>query len=212
MCERKHGREPEAALIPRAQEGDVEAFDELYERHRRKVFAYAVGLLDDRGLAEDVVQDCFIALARGIGRIDARRGVSAWLWRVARNRAIDLLRRRRFEVRPGERDVREESPRLHTDVGQKTPAETMIAKEQRLIAKRMLDLLPPAERDLVLLRFYGGLKFREIARVVRRPLGTVLWQVRRSLEKIREHIQVAGDEAGGATQADGNTGRAGREV
>lgn len=183
MGERKYGSESEPSLVRRIQDGDPEAFDELYERQRRKLFAYVLGLLRDEARSEDIVQDCFVELVRRISTIDARRGASGWLWRVARNKAFDAIRRRKLEERHAE------NLRPETEKTGETPAGQMMASERQRYVRGILDLLPPSERDLLLLRFYGGLSFKQMARVVRRPLGTVLWQVRRSLEKLAKRVR-----------------------
>jgi RNA polymerase sigma-70 factor (ECF subfamily) len=167
------------------------AFDDLFYRHRRGLLAYVFGLLGDKGMAEDVVQDCFVRFVRHIGKIRPERGASSWLYRVARNRAIDVMRRRRREITaapaPDGRDA---------DVpgDASLPSDGLMEAELKGEVRAALNRLPAGERDLLVLRFYGGLTFKEIARLKRRPLGTVLWQVRRSVSKLGKYL--AGDFGG----------------
>ena len=172
--------ESDEVLIRRLRVGEAAAFDALFDRYRRGVLAYVTGMLGDRALAEDVTQETFLTLLKRIDRLNPRRGASAWLYRVARNRAIDLLRHRRFEVSDPD------SGALRVDT--RTPVDEVVVHERSEVIERALGSLPVRERDLLLLRFYGGLTFREVAAAVRRPLGTVLWQVRRSLKKLEKEL------------------------
>lgn len=186
MCEdRQPVQETDASLVRRLQAGEMAAFDALFQKFRRKLLAYVLGLLHDRGQAEDVVQESFVELVTKIRKIDPDRGVSPWLYRVARNRAIDVLRHKKFEVLPGD-DYLAETVGAGDSHEAPTPDSLIMARERKAEVGRMLETLPDKERDLLMLRFYGDLTFAEIAQVVRRPLGTVLWQVNTSLKKLRK--------------------------
>jgi len=174
--------ESECSLIERLQQGELAAFDGLFVRYRRPLLAYVTMVLKDANLAEDVVQECFVALVRGIDRIDARRGASAWLYRVARNRSIDVLRRRQREV---PRDTADPGATLTVQDRGSAPDRALLEKERSAELHAALAGLPDKERDLLALHYFGGLTFREAAQVLGRPLGTVLWQARRSVHKLR---------------------------
>ena len=187
MCEDNHDQEPESSLARRLQAGDSEAFNALFERHRKGLLAYVAGLVRNVPLAEDVVQDAFLQLARKASGIDPRKGARAWLYRVARNRAFDRLRHARFEILPGDdyfqkRDQDADAP------SSASPADNLVRRERADLVRSALDALPARERELLLLRFHGGLSFKEIAATVRRPISTVLWQVRRTLKKMRKTL------------------------
>jgi len=182
----EHGsNELESGLIRRVQDGDIGAFDALFEKYRRGILAYVFGMCGDRELAEDIVQECFVELVRRIRKIDPGRGAGGWLYRVARNRTVDCLRHRKFEILPGDEALAEQRETAgHAPV--RTAAEEVIARESARGVRRALMELSRKERDVLALRFYGGLKFNEIAQVLGRPLGTVLWQARRSLGKLKD--------------------------
>lgn len=169
----------DTALLRRLREGDTAAFDVLFERHRRGLLAYVSAWTGDRALAEDIVQESFLRLVTRVDRIDPRRGVAPWLYRVARNRAIDVLRHRKFEA-PDGRAVLESA----AATGEPSDQAAMRAEDAERV-RRALAKLTEREREVLTLRFYGGLTFADIARVVRRPLGTVLWMARRSLGRMR---------------------------
>ncbi len=172
----------EVGLIRKLQSGDMAAFEVLFERHRRGLLAYAWGMLRDRQMAEDIVQECFLQLARNADRIEPRRGVSGWLYRVARNRAIDLLRRQQFEIAS---EMVGEQDQARDEVLSRSPAREMEQAEELAELERVLNALETEDRDILMLRFYGGLRHREIAQTLGRPLGTILWRVHRALRQLR---------------------------
>ena len=178
-------------LLRALQGGDAGAFDVLFARHRRGIFAYVAAITRDAGLAEDVTQDCFLELVRRAGELDARRGVSGWLYRVARNRAIDVQRHRGYEVLAGDaaldaaRDAAGGVAALRLRSGQATAAEDAEAHERAVAVAAGLARLPEAEREVLVLRYFSGLAFWEIAAAVGRPLGTVLWQAQRGLRRLK---------------------------
>ena len=176
----------ESELVKQLQAGELKAFDELFERYRSGILAYVVGITHDRGIAEEVTQDCFLALIRHRDRLNPRRSVSGWLYRVARNRAIDVIRHRKFEVLPGDEylDVPKEEG---DDVPMAESA--LVQKEDRQALLDAMHILSDREKELLVLRFHGDLTFKEIAEVVKRPLGTVLWSTRRALAKLRETLK-----------------------
>jgi RNA polymerase sigma-70 factor (ECF subfamily) len=188
MCEVPEAGESE--LVRGLQAGDLAAFDELFRRHRRGLLAYAVGLLGDRALAEDVVQDSFVRLARSADRIDPARGARPWLYRVAHNRAVDLLRRRRREPPASDADLA--TLAAEAVAADPSPADGLIGAETRRRVRAALDRLPEKEREVLLMRFYGELTFQEAARVARRPLGTMLWRASRALQRLREMMGESG--------------------
>ena len=192
MCDPADTRSEEGELIRRLQKGDADAFDGIFEMHRRAIYAFAAGMVGDRWLAEDIVQEAFIELVRHIGRIDAERGSRAWLFRVARNRAIDALRKRAPEVRSAEPaptggPVRQAQGGLAEGADERavaSPADALMGDEQRAAVAKALERLEPREREVLMLHFYGDLTFREVAAVVKRPLGTVLWLAQRGLGRL----------------------------
>ncbi|MCE9615339.1 MAG: RNA polymerase sigma factor [Lentisphaerae bacterium] len=177
--------ESDSRLLVRLQGGDPEAFEVLFERHRRGVRAYAAAILRDAALAEDVTQESFLELVRRVQEVDARRGVTGWLYRVARNRAIDVQRHRRHDVQPGAeavtraRDEREQAP---------SAADDLQRREQDAHVTAAMAALPAEEREVLALHYFAGLAYRDVAAVVDRPLGTVLWRAHRGLGRMRREM------------------------
>jgi RNA polymerase sigma-70 factor (ECF subfamily) len=164
------------ALIIGLKRGDMHSFGLIFEKYRRAVFAYARRILCDDALAEDCVQDVFLELARRADSIDIARGVKGWLFRVARNRAVDMLRRRSREAGPEEADAGEDGGAL--------PDEAMVKSERSACILSEIARLSKAEREIVVMRFFGGLTFAEAEEATGVPLNTLIWRCRRALEKL----------------------------
>ncbi|MCX7590542.1 MAG: RNA polymerase sigma factor [Kiritimatiellae bacterium] len=181
----------EGELVRRLQAGELGAFDRLFERYEAALLAYVCGILQDRSLAEDVVQDCFVLLVRHIGRIRPDQGVGPWLFRVARNRAVDIARHRRFESVGNETGQGAALPEGQPDEAG-TPLATIMQNETRERLMRALDTLSIKDRDVLMLRYFAGLSFKEMAEALRRPMGTVLWQVHKALRRLRQRVEEMG--------------------
>jgi len=161
-------------LISRVAAGDEAAFRQLYERYGDRVFRYALTLLRNLHLAEEVVQETMVAIWRGAGSFKGGSRVSTWIFGIARNQAHALLRR---EVR-GERVP--EEPLTLPD-----PAEA-VEREGRVLSA--LAELPPDQREVVVLAFYEGLSYREIASLLGVPEGTVKSRMHLAKRKLREAL------------------------
>ena len=168
-------------LILGLKRGDMSSFEQLFEKYRRAVFAYARGILRDDGLAEDCVQAVFLELVRKADTIDIARGVKGWLFRVARNRAIDVVRKR-------SREVLSEWVAEGPDDGD-TPDERMISIEAGEGLMDAVAKLKETERDIVMMRFFGGLTFAEAEAATGVPLNTLIWRCRRALQKLGKVIK-----------------------
>jgi RNA polymerase sigma-70 factor (ECF subfamily) len=169
----------DAELVARVADGDTGALQELYERLGSIVFGMALRVLGDRQAAEECTQDTFVAVWRGAGRFDPERAaVSTWLVSIARNRAVDLVRRR--AARPAdpyaEVEQRDESP----DV-----ADAVVATEMSSRVAAALAELPNAQREVVVLAYFQGLSHSEIAERLGVPLGTVKGRARLALDRLR---------------------------
>jgi RNA polymerase sigma factor (sigma-70 family) len=160
-----------AADAPR--EGDL-AFDELYRSSRDDVYAYAAGLLRDRAAAEDVTATAFERAYRKRSRFDPARGNGrAWLFGIARNAALDELRRRSRQA---------ELTTDPIDVASVDPERS----EHRLVLIAALEKLDARERELVALKFFAGLANAEIAAVLGISESNAGTKLHRAVTKLRE--------------------------
>ena len=167
-------------LIARVGEGDSGAFELLYRRYARPVFALALRRLGDRGRAEDAVQETFASVWRSARSYRQERGPGApWLYAVARNAIVD---RRRALGEPPAEAVDEAAK----DPG---PPERAESSWTAWRVHRALGELPDNERQLIELAYWGGLSQSEIAQFLDIPLGTVKTRTRSALARLADLLE-----------------------
>lgn len=167
----------ESALIARIRAGDESAMADLYDRYSGIVYGVALRVLGSTTAAEDVLQEVFLQLWRNPQAFDAERGrLPAWLAVIARNRAIDHLRKR-----PPEDDI--EDLAISTGVN----LENAAAQKQAVDKVRgALAQLPAEQRRLLELAFFEGMTHSEIAAKTGEPLGTIKTRIRSGLLVLRK--------------------------
>ena len=167
-------------LIARVGEGDSGAFELLYRRYARPVFALALRRLGDRGRAEDAVQETFASIWRSAGSYHQDRGPGApWLYAVARNAIVD---RRRAFGEPTAEPVDEASK-------EPGPPERAEVSWTAWRVHRGLAELPDNERQLIELAYWSGLSQSEIAQFLDIPLGTVKTRTRSALARLADLLE-----------------------
>ncbi|HZS42383.1 MAG TPA: sigma-70 family RNA polymerase sigma factor [Polyangia bacterium] len=165
----------ETHLVDAARRGDHAAYRTLVERHQRKAFAVAFGILRDADAARDACQDAFLKAHQSLASFEGTSQFYTWLYRVVVNLCLDQLRRRKLEcVELDERraiagDVELIAPRLSSD-----PDATLAAKELRLRLEHVFARLSPAHRAVLTLREVNQLSYKEIADAVGCSIGTVM--------------------------------------
>lgn len=173
------------ALLALASRGDESALGELYDRYGRVAYGLAVRILRDRALAEDAVQEAFLAVWRSSGTFLAEHGKpSTWILTLVHRRAVDLVRRE--ERRRGEPldDVARPS-------GEATDEEAWL-RAQRQVVQEALRKLPPDQREAIELAYYGGFTQSELAERLGQPLGTIKSRMFTGLKRLRELLAEAG--------------------
>jgi RNA polymerase sigma-70 factor (ECF subfamily) len=179
----------DAELMAALAMGDIAALELLYDRYSTLVFSVSLRVLHDSQLAEDVVQEVFLRLWRQPISYDPTRGrFISWLMSVTRNRSLDELRRVTRRMRS--EDVEDDEPGHeipavgHLD----DPQAELIVAEARAAVRAAMTRLPPAQRRVIELAYFGGLTHVEIAERTGDPLGTVKTRVRLGMRKLRESL------------------------
>jgi len=178
-----------SALLARSGLGDRQAFAALYERTSAHLFAVVLRINKDRAQAEDVLQEVYVNVWRAAQSFDAAQSQPlTWLTSVARNRAIDSLRRKQTEPQTQPAPFNDDEDKdVYDDVADDapTPLEMLSrASDARALAQCMEALSAP-QRQSVALAFYDGLSHAEVADQMRQPLGTVKSWVRRALLSLK---------------------------
>jgi len=167
---------PQAVTDPR-----VRTFEDLYRGCRDDLYAYVAGLLRDRVAAEDVTALAFERAYRKWNRFDPKRGTArGWLFGIARNAALDELRKRKRET-----------PLTHDPAAAELIDEAGGDLERQVTVNAALATLPAAERELVSLKFYAGLNNKEIAEATGISASNVGTRIHRAMTKLRRACQEA---------------------
>jgi RNA polymerase sigma factor (sigma-70 family) len=183
-------------LLARAGLGDRAAFGRLYERTSGHLFAVVLRIQRDRGMAEDLLQEIYVSVWKAAASFDAARSQPlTWLTHIARNRAIDSLRRAQAQPRTESLSVDDddERPDPHEALASDDPGPLDLlgrASDRRQLTQCMQHLSPP-QRQSVALAFFDGLSHAEVAEQLREPLGTVKSWVRRALQTLKGCLERA---------------------
>ncbi len=174
--------------LTRLRGGDVEAVTVVMERYQHRLYRYLLRLLREPATAEDLFQQTWVKVMERIRSFDPSHSFEGWLFALARNLAIDYLRRYRPE------SIDEPLPsgdsRLELVPGSGPDAlEQVLAQERAAILARALEHLPLAFREVLTLRFEEDMRLEEIATVLDLPLGTVKTRLHRALKHLRRTLQ-----------------------
>ena len=166
-------------LIRQVARGDERALSELYDRYSRPVYATGVRLLADAHLAEELVQDAFTNVWQGAASFDPQKASFAtWLYRITRNRAVDLARRRRARPRSTGEDA------LRTLSSGPEPEASVDGWD----VARALSRIPEEHREVLTLAYFEGLSQREISRRTGVPLGTIKSRTTAALKRLHRSL------------------------
>jgi RNA polymerase sigma-70 factor, ECF subfamily len=211
MAERRPGEPDDAALVRAVAAGSEDALAALYDRHVDGIHAVALRLTSDRQLAEEVVQETFLALWNRAELFDpSLASLGTWLRTIARNRTVDRLRaagrRPPLVPLPGHGDSGEGDAGFEwigadatviggaaADAGPEAAAEA--ADVRAAIAAALVDM-PDVERTVIVLAYREGLTQTEIAERLDWPLGTVKTRTRRALAHLRDALESGGAPVG----------------
>jgi RNA polymerase sigma-70 factor, ECF subfamily len=188
----------DAALIAAAVRGRREAFSEIVKRHQGTVFRIALRILRDEAAANDAAQEAFLKAFRNLQSFDTARPFAPWLYRIARNHSLDVVRSRRASPellesasRAGDEEEDEGAGAVGRDVADDAPdAFSQVASAE--LAKRIggaLERLDPKYREVIELYHYENLTYDEIAGTLNVPIGTVMTRIFRARQKLAVLLQ-----------------------
>lgn len=187
-------------LMGRVQEGDDEAFAELYDRHATRAYRVARAVCDDSRRAEDAVQEGFLSIWRARARYRPERGsVQAWVMTTAHNRALDIVRSEAAIKRPQRVELNGNESGPSTG----SPEDSVVESASRELLIGALGNLPEPQAEVIKLAFFGGLTHSEIAARLELPPGTVKGRIRLGLEKLRGHAGEPGPNPLGQSNHEG---------
>ena len=165
------------AKMLRLQRGDERAFEEIYKDTGRGLFAYIRSLCRDYHIAEDMMQITYIRLRTSIASYRAGGNPYAWLYAIARNATLNEMKKRQRELS------------LDPDENVSQFGSYRLDEEGSPVTEAMDKVLNETERQIVALHVISGFKHREIAEILEKPLGTVIWTYNNALAKMRRALQ-----------------------
>jgi len=184
------------ALVRSVLSGDRDRFELLVERYQTRLVNYLYRMVRNLEEAHDLTQEVFIRVYQALDRYDSQYRFSTWLFRVAQNAAIDVIRKRRIHLVPLTRRADEGGEAmvdLELPDGQPSALESLQGRELDASIRAAIDTLPWEYRELILLRHYGELAYEEIAEVKAMPLGTVKNKLFRARQMLKQHLLGARD-------------------
>lgn len=169
---------PEEALVSRSARGDEQAFGVLVERYKGMLYSMAYRLMKDRGRAEDAAQESFIKAWAALPGFKGESKFSSWMYRICYNTCISELRKKRPEVELDEA----------MGVGVEGPAQEFRNRDIQAVIHDEVSRLPDDYRAALTLFHFNGLSYDEIARLVRKPMGTVKAQIHRGRALLKARL------------------------
>lgn len=184
--------EDESVVISRGlRSRDPELLGRLIERYQHRLYRYLVFLTRDRQLSDDLFQETWMRVLEKGSQFDPRYRFAGWLLRVARNLAIDEMRRRNpATMAEWNRNDEEEGPFDFPDVNPAGSAfDILAAEETHQMVGDAMDRMPPYYREVLTLRFHEGMSVAEIADLTNAPLSTVKSRLRRGLDMLSRRLE-----------------------
>ena len=179
----------ELAFVAKARSGDAEAFRALVDRHSRGLFRLAFRMTGNEPDAEDVVQESFLRAYRQLNKFDERASFGTWLYRIAVNCALDLVRsrKRRAEQQPAEDIV--DDPVRSAASREPAPDRLALSVELRERLAEAMNELSAAERTAFVLRHFEGMRIDDVSRILGCQPGAAKHSVFRAVQKLRRALE-----------------------
>lgn len=184
-------------LVALTVKGDVSAFNEIVARWEGRLYNFVYRYIGDAEEAKDITQESFV---RAYSHLEGFRGqskFSSWLYQIALNLCRSKLRRKQSRPMVSIDDREEDNPLFSLPDTRATPAEHTLERERAVAVREALAQLPEAQRTVIILKEYNGLKFREIAEILDTPESTVKSRLYHGLENLAQalgHLQAGGNQ------------------
>lgn len=189
----------ERQIIQRAQNGDLAAFRELVDTHKKRIYFLALDLTGNPQDAQDLSQDVFIKAYQSLNKFRGDSQFGSWLYRITVNTNINQYRKKSFKARKIQASIDEEINEMRPQyeyTGNDTPE---VRTESQMIQKHIdgaLDSLSSRERSVFVLRHYHDLSLNEIAQSLKITTGTVKSTLFRAIQKMRSSLEFYKEELG----------------
>ena len=183
------GELSEAEAIERAKQGDADAFQALYDLHKRRVYSLCLRMTANAAEAEDLTQEAFLQLFRKIGTFRGESAFSTWLHRMAVNVVLMRLRKKNLPVIPLDDPLESEEESSKKELGAADPL--LSGSVDRMQIQRAVDALPPGYRTIFVLHDVEGYEHNEIADIVGCSIGNSKSQLHKARMKLRDLLKTS---------------------
>lgn len=178
---------PDDVYVHKTVEGDVEAFNELVNRHHTKIYGLAYRMLGNAEDAEDATQETFLEAYKSIKTFRFQSQFGTWLYRVGLNTCNQYIRKSKARNRMLDAYTEETASHGLTEE-QEIPDRMAIKAEQREVVQAAIDRLPPKQREVVTLYYMQQLKYKEIAEILNCSLGTVASRLNKAIQNLKTKL------------------------
>ncbi len=177
-------------LVAAYAKGNNEAFDALLNRHKDRVFSYILHIVKDRDQAEDIFQETFVKAIMTIkqGRYTDSGKFSAWISRIAHNLIIDFYRQEKAENTVST-DSDETDMLNRRDLAEENVEDRLVSEQIQEDVRRIIEALPESQREVLMMRYYRDMSFKEIAEATNVSINTALGRMRYAILNMRRIAQ-----------------------
>lgn len=166
-----------------------EAYEELFTRYQRKLFAYIFHLVGNKDEAEDILQNVFSKVYKNISDFDTSRKFSSWIYRIAHNEAINFLKRRNKRYIVSWEDMNNSKDKLDTASNDEMPEERWEHLEIVREVDKALKKLPEKYKQVLILRYFQEYSYEDIGHILKKPVNTIGTLINRAKGKLLEIVK-----------------------
>jgi len=186
--ERSAGAIEDQVLVERVLSGDNRAFEKLVEKYKKRIYYLAYKMTRDHDSADELAQESFVKAYQALARFKKGYSFYTWIYRICVNLSINFLKKERNSVST---DLISDKELLHFSKNVSNQLESMITSEQAAIVKQALEMIPPDQKAVFILKTYENMTYEQMAEVLGCSIGTVMSRLYRARHKLRVALAAA---------------------
>ncbi len=191
MMKKGAGELEDQTLIGKVLEGDMRAFDRLVEKYKKRIYYLAYRMTRDHDSADELAQESFVKAYQAMSGFKPGHSFYTWVYRICVNLSINFLKREKQNVSV---DFLRDSGIAVNRSNELSQLERMIASEQAAIVKEALNMLPPDQKAVFILKTYDDMSYEQMAEVMDCSMGTVMSRLFRARHKLRKALEMTESE------------------
>jgi len=176
-------------LVRVIRKNDAERYSELVERYRGKLFAYLYCLVGQKEEVEDLLQNVFIKVFKNLNRFDQKRKFSSWIYRIAHNEAVNHIKRKYLKKFVSWEDIVTAKDNLEISSLERDAGDEWMKREKIKEVHEIVDRLPIKYKQVLILRYFSGKSYKEMAEILGKPVNTVGTLINRAKNQLQDEIK-----------------------